>query len=125
MALFGSHVVFLSGSSCSPDDKCCHVCCQARSSGVALALGDLFVALAGFISASAAEATASVTAPSHAVVHAVRLAAAAAAALPRCWATLREPDRARLAHAAGLVLAPGQRTGMAAGAGAFGCSVSA
>ena len=41
----------------------------------------------------------------------------ASPALPRCWATLREPDRARLAHAAGLVLAPGQLSGMTAGAG--------
>ena len=96
---------------------CLRGCCQGRSSGAALALGDLFVALAGFISTSAAEPTASVAKPSPAVVHAVRLAVAAAAALPRCWATLREPDRARLAHAAGLMLAPGQRFGMTAEAG--------
>lgn len=52
--------------------------------------------------------------PSLAVAHAARLAAAAAAALPRCWATLREPALRRLARGAGLLLAPGP--GAAAGA---------
>jgi len=45
-----------------------------------------------------------------AVAHAARLAAAAAAALPRCWATLREPALRRLARGAGLLLAPGPGT---------------
>jgi len=41
------------------------------------------------------------------VEHALRMAAASAAALPGCWATLREPVLLRLARAAGLILAPG------------------